>query len=84
MNKLIIKLIENYQKNPLRSRGNCRYHPTCSHYGLAAFKKHGFIYASLLTVYRILRCNPLSKGGYDPVPKNNVEKLFSDDYFLTK
>ncbi|GAA1397611.1 hypothetical protein GCM10009599_26990 [Luteococcus peritonei] len=46
----------------------CKYHPSCSAYGLTALETHGAIYGSWLTVWRILRCNPFSKGGYDPVP----------------
>lgn len=46
----------------------CRYHPTCSHYALEAFRQHPFAYAVSLTVRRILRCRPFAKGGYDPVP----------------
>jgi len=47
---------------------SCKYHPTCSHYALEAFRQHNFFYASWLTIWRVLRCNPFSKGGYDPVP----------------
>ena len=46
----------------------CRFTPTCSEYALEAFKKRGFIVGFGLTVWRILRCNPFGKGGYDPVP----------------
>ena len=46
----------------------CPYIPTCSEYGLEAIEKHGVFKGSLLAIYRILRCNPFSKGGYDPVP----------------
>ena len=46
----------------------CPYYPTCSCYGLEAIKKHGALKGSLLAGWRILRCNPFSKGGYDPVP----------------
>ena len=46
----------------------CRFTPTCSAYALEAFAKRGFFVGLLLTVWRILRCNPFSKGGYDPVP----------------
>lgn len=46
----------------------CRYLPTCSHYGYEAIAKHGVMRGTLLTVWRLIRCNPLSKGGYDPVP----------------
>jgi hypothetical protein len=47
---------------------SCRFQPTCSAYALEAFQKHNFFYAAFLTVWRILRCNPFVKGGYDPVP----------------
>ncbi|MDG1264082.1 MAG: membrane protein insertion efficiency factor YidD [Flavobacteriaceae bacterium] len=47
---------------------SCRYSPSCSLYGLEAFKKHGPIKGIYLTVKRILSCHPWSKGGYDPVP----------------
>lgn len=47
---------------------SCRYLPTCSHYGYEAIEKHGLIKGGLLTAWRLFRCNPLSKGGIDPVP----------------
>ena len=47
---------------------HCRYTPTCSQYALTALKKHGPIKGTYLSIKRILRCNPFSKGGYDPVP----------------
>ena len=46
----------------------CPYYPTCSCYGLEAVKKYGALKGGTLAVWRILRCNPFSKGGYDPVP----------------
>lgn len=48
--------------------GQCRYEPTCSRYGLEAYRLHGPVRGSLLTLRRILRCHPFVKGGYDPVP----------------
>lgn len=76
MNKLTIKLIKKYQSySQIKGRKYCKYEPTCSSYALGAFQKFGFIKAFLLSCYRILRCNPFSKGGYDPVPDSNVEKL---------
>ena len=47
---------------------NCIYTPSCSEYGIIALKKHGIFKGSFLTAKRILRCNSLFKGGYDPVP----------------
>ena len=65
----MIWLIRLYQKfiSPL-SPGCCRFTPTCSQYGLEAFRKRGFFIGLILTVYRILRCNPFCAGGFDPVP----------------
>jgi hypothetical protein len=47
---------------------NCRHTPTCSEYGIIALKKHGVFKGFFLTAKRILKCNSLFKGGYDPVP----------------
>ena len=49
--------------------GCCKFIPTCSQYGLEAIQKYGAFKGGLMTIWRILRCNPFSKGGYDPVPK---------------
>ena len=46
----------------------CRFTPTCSQYGLEAVQRHGFFPGVALAGWRVLRCNPLSKGGNDPVP----------------
>ncbi len=51
------------------SYGVCKYQPTCSEYGYDAIKKHGLLKGGLLGVWRVLRCNPWSKGGSDVVPK---------------
>jgi len=48
--------------------GQCRYEPTCSRYGIQAYKTYGPVRGSAMTIGRILRCHPFSKGGYDPVP----------------
>ena len=48
--------------------GYCRFHPTCSQYGLDAIRLHGPFYGAWLTLKRLLRCQPFSRGGYDPVP----------------
>jgi len=69
MKNILIKIIKLYQKylSPLKST-KCPYFPTCSNYGIEAIEKHGALKGGILAVWRILRCNPLSKGGYDPVP----------------
>ena len=46
----------------------CRFEPTCSRYGFHAVQRHGSVRGSLLTGLRLLRCSPLSNGGFDPVP----------------
>lgn len=69
MKRLLMALVCFYRKfiSPMR-RPCCRYIPTCSQYALEALEKYGAIKGSYLAVRRILRCNPLHKGGYDPVP----------------
>lgn len=52
----------------LKTTPTCKYIPTCSEYGIEAIKKYGVLKGGGLTVWRILRCNPFSKGGFDPVP----------------
>lgn len=46
----------------------CRFTPTCSHYGYHAIAKYGLLKGGALAVWRLLRCQPFSRGGYDPVP----------------
>lgn len=48
--------------------GQCRFYPTCSRYGLEAYRAHGPIRGTWLTARRVLRCHPFNRGGYDPVP----------------
>lgn len=69
MKKILIFMIKLYRKylSPMKST-KCPYFPTCSAYGLEAVEKHGAIKGGVLTIWRIVRCNPFSKGGYDPVP----------------
>ena len=70
---LSIKLIRFYQK--YLSYGTCMYFPTCSQYTLEAILKHGFFKGVVLGTWRILRCNPFTKGGFDKVPdKKSVVK----------
>lgn len=70
MKHLLIRLITIYRNNISPRRPPCcKYIPTCSEYGLTAIERFGAFKGSLLTIWRILRCNPFSKGGYDPVPE---------------
>ena len=70
MKKIFIGLIKFYRKylSPLKGHATCKYFPTCSQYAIEAIEKYGVLKGGLLAVWRILRCNPFSKGGYDPVP----------------
>ncbi len=47
--------------------GNCKFEPSCSNYGYEAISKHGFFKGSSMIFFRLLKCNPLSRGGYDPI-----------------
>ncbi len=70
MKKLLIKAIKFYQKKiSPHFAPRCRFYPTCSQYALEAIERHGAVKGSVLTVLRLLRCNPLFPGGYDPVPE---------------
>ena len=69
MRKILLGMIRFYQIYISPYKGTkCPYFPSCSGYGVEAIKKHGALIGSVLTAWRILRCNPFSKGGYDPVP----------------
>ncbi len=70
MKKVFIGLIKFYRKylSGLKAAPTCKFIPTCSEYGIEAIEKYGVLKGGVLTVWRILRCNPFSKGGYDPVP----------------
>ena len=70
MKKICISMIRFYQKylSPMKMRYHCIYTPTCSQSGIEAIEKYGVLKGGLLTAWRILRCNPFAKGGYDPVP----------------
>ena len=64
----VIYLIRCYQKyiSPLK-KTKCPYYPSCSCYGIQAVTKYGVLKGSVLATWRILRCNPFSKGGFDPL-----------------
>jgi len=69
MKYFLIGLIKTYQMIPGPWHNMCKYEPTCSNYGIEAITKFGSIKGTYMTIKRILRCNPWSKGGYDPVKK---------------
>lgn len=70
MKKLVLKLINFYRCciSPYKGGKYCRFIPTCSEYAYEAIEKYGILKGGLLALYRLLRCNPFCKGGYDPVP----------------
>ena len=76
MKHVMIWLIRLYQRfiSPIK-RPSCRFTPTCSAYAIEAFSKRGFFAGFILTVWRILRCNPFCKGGYDPVPERGFRRV---------
>lgn len=49
--------------------GHCRFHPTCSEYAIEAYRIHGPVRGTILTARRLIRCHPLCRGGFDPVPE---------------
>ena len=69
MKKFLLKLIYLYQVTPFRSHSKCKFYPSCSNYAKEAIETYGCLKGVLLTVKRILKCNPFSKGGIDLVPK---------------
>ena len=70
MKRVAMALIRFYRRylSGLKPAPTCRFSPTCSAYALEAFEKRGFFAGLTLTLWRILRCSPLSPSGYDPVP----------------
>ena len=69
MKKVLIFLINIYQKIPGPWHNSCRYTPTCSEYSKQAYEEYGFFYGTYLTIKRLLRCTPWNHDNiYDPVP----------------
>lgn len=61
--------------SPMKRTPTCRFLPTCSEYAQEAIRKRGIVVGGVLAVWRILRCNPFCRGGYDPVPCSHCEEL---------
>jgi hypothetical protein len=69
MKRLALDLIKLYQTTISEvAPHSCRFQPTCSHYAYEAITRYGIVKGSWLAIKRLVRCNPLSKGGYDPIP----------------
>ncbi len=68
MRKIFVLLIKFYQKaiSPMFPP-SCRFYPTCSEYAVQSITKYGVIKGGVKSAWRVLRCNPFNKGGYDPV-----------------
>lgn len=60
--------------SPLKAAPSCKFIPTCSQYGLEAVERFGAIKGGALALWRILRCNPWGRGGYDPVPEKKIRQ----------
>jgi putative membrane protein insertion efficiency factor len=69
MRRVALWCIRGYQRavSPLLPP-SCRFVPSCSEYGYQAIEKYGIIRGGAMAAWRVLRCNPFNKGGYDPVP----------------
>ena len=75
MKNLLLGIIRFYRKHiSPRLPPMCKYYPTCSAYAIEAIETHGALKGSVLATLRILRCNPLFPGGYDPVPPKKEKK----------
>ncbi|MFA7287802.1 MAG: membrane protein insertion efficiency factor YidD [Melioribacteraceae bacterium] len=68
MRKIFVFIIRLYQKfiSPMFPP-SCRFHPTCSEYAAQAISKYGVFFGGAKATWRILRCNPFNKGGFDPL-----------------
>ena len=77
MKRVAMAIVRFYRKclSPLKPTPTCRFTPTCSAYSLEAFEKRGFFAGLALTIWRILRCSPLSPCGFDPVPKAGFKTM---------
>ncbi|HRP01211.1 MAG TPA: membrane protein insertion efficiency factor YidD [Candidatus Kapabacteria bacterium] len=72
----LLILIRLYQKllSPLLG-SNCRFYPTCSHYGYEAIDEYGAFKGTIMAIKRIAKCHPFHQGGFDPVPKKNNNNI---------
>ena len=80
MKRVLLALIRFYRRelSPRKRRPCCRYFPTCSQYAVTAIERYGVLKGTRLAAWRILRCNPFSKGGYDPLPADPLTTIRKD------
>ena len=71
---ILLSAIKLYQKIPGNFHGYCKHVPTCSNYAYEAIKTYGAFKGCILSIKRILKCNPFGSFGYDPVPKKENRK----------
>ena len=78
MKETVIYLIRLYQRyiSPLKAT-KCPYYPSCSEYGIQAVNRYGAFIGLFFALFRIIRCNPFSKGGVNPVPEFNGDNYHS-------
>ncbi len=71
MRRVLVGLVDLYRRflSPLLPP-RCRFEPSCSAYAREALLSHGALKGTVLSIWRVLRCNPFCKGGYDPVPED--------------
>lgn len=70
--RFLIHLIKIYQKMPLKTHNSCKFIPTCSNYAISVINDFGAIKGTFLSIKRILKCNPFTKGGIDLPPKKEI------------
>lgn len=79
MKRILIALLQAYKwaLSPLLPPA-CRYVPSCSEYAMEALERHGAVLGALKAAWRVLRCHPFAKGGYDPVVRERISVQGSD------
>ena len=77
MSKIFMFIINFYRKylSGLKKYPTCKYYPTCSEYGYECIRIHGWFIGSFLALWRILRCNPFSRGGVDYPPEKKIKMI---------